>query len=233
MPTLTLVMCRASSAASSRVRCLPRSSSSSIACSLRLDEPDPLEPAGQADDRLRRQDLPRDGEAAQTGCGVQRPAAVATLDRHRLSSVDTDPHRKSEDRTILDTCAKRALELDGGAKRLTRRAEHRQGLVAAELDQLAVEREDHLACKLSEERGKPTGFLVAVLLRETRVATEISNQEGQDRGRRRPAAPARVRRLFHSPAYGCSSYGEESANPSARPEVEGVGSPFWFELRAV
>jgi hypothetical protein len=109
-----------------------------------------------------------------------------------------------------------------GRSALTRRAEHTQSFVAAELDQLAVEREDRLACKLGEERGKPTGFLVAVVLRETRVATDISNQEGQDRGRRGPAAPACVRRLFLSPAYGCSSYGEESANPSARPVIERV-----------
>jgi hypothetical protein len=70
------------------------------------------------------------------------------------------------------------LELDGGAKRLPRGAEHTQGFVAAELDQLAVEREDRLAGKLSEQRREPTGFLVAVVLREPRVATDIGNQEG-------------------------------------------------------
>jgi hypothetical protein len=73
---------------------------------------------------------------------------------------------------------------------LPRGAENTQGFVAAELDQLAVERENRLTCKLSEQRREPTGFLVAVVLREPRVATDISNQEGQDRGRRGPAAPA-------------------------------------------
>jgi hypothetical protein len=114
-------------------------------------------------------------------------------------------------------CAERALELDGGAKRLTGRAEHTQGLVAAELDQLAVEREDRLACELSEERGEPTGFLVAVVLRVPRVTTDISDQERQDRSRRRPRVPASSGRRFLSPAYGCPSYAEESADPSGAP----------------
>jgi hypothetical protein len=119
--------------------------------------------------------------------------------------------------TFLVKCAERALKLDCRAKCLTCRAEDAQGFVAAEFDQLAVARQNCLACKLGEERGKATCFLVAVVLREPCVATDISNQESQDRGCRGPPAPACASRLFRSPAYGCSSYGEDSANPNVRP----------------
>src|SRR5262249_22216346 len=90
-----------------------------------------------------------------------------------------------------------------------------EGLVAAKLDQLAVEGEDRLPCKLGEARGEPTCFLVAVLLCEARIAANVGDQERQDRGRSGHAGRTGSRSLVLTPAHAFVSYEEGSTDPSA------------------
>src|SRR5205823_10013669 len=71
----------------------------------------------------------------------------------------------------------RSLQLDSRSDGLRRREEHRQRLVAAELDDGAAPSLDGIAGQVSERLRQPGRSLVAVLASESRVAPDIRDQE--------------------------------------------------------
>ena len=75
-----------------------------------------------------------------------------------------------------------ALQLDGAAKRLAGGVKDAERLVAAKLDHLAAGRRHRLAGELGEPGREPAGLLVAVRLREGRVAADVRDQERADDG---------------------------------------------------
>jgi hypothetical protein len=72
------------------------------------------------------------------------------------------------------------LQLDSGSQGLAGRAEHAQGLVTPELDELTAASEYGLAGQLREYTSQPTGLLVAVLLCEARITANVGDQEGEN-----------------------------------------------------
>ena len=67
------------------------------------------------------------------------------------------------------------LQLHSRSYRLVRRHEHRQRLVAAQLDDAATASLNGVSRKLGEPRGELRSCGVASFLRETRIAADIRN----------------------------------------------------------
>src|SRR5712691_368829 len=145
-----------------------------------LDELHSLERPGKARHRLAREDLPGDREAAETCGEVQRPAAITALDRHRLTGGQADPDPERERGLILDAASKTELNLDGGSKRLPRRRENAERFVTAELNDFAAGGGHCFTGESGKSRSKLPGSLVAVCMREARVAADVRDQERAD-----------------------------------------------------
>ena len=82
---------------------------------------------------------------AETGGEVERAAAVATVNRHRLAGIEADADVQRQYRIEGDLVRERQLELDRRTERVARRGEDRERLVAAKLDDLAAVRLDAFA----------------------------------------------------------------------------------------
>ena len=166
-----------------------------------FDETNALESVAEPDHSVRREDLARLGRAAEPRGRVQRLASVAALDWNGLARVEPDPDREWKRRAFVSLFTKTHLERDRGPQGLAGRGEDAQRLVASQLDQLSAVRGDRLAGELGERGGQPSRLLVPSLLREARVAANVGDQEGVDRGpgcfglSRRPLADRRPRRI--------------------------------------
>ena len=142
-----------------------------------LLEADALDPAGERDDGLAREDLPWRGARAEPRREVQGAAAVAAFDGNGLAGVEPDPDPERKRRLAVSALAEEPLQVDRRAQGLPRRREDAERLVAAELEELSSVRLDPASCERREGRGELRGGLVAVLLRETRVAADVGDQE--------------------------------------------------------
>ena len=128
------------------------------------------------------EDLRGAGDAAQPRREVERPAAVAALDGHRLAGVQADPDRERKCRVRDGLVDEPSLELDRGADRLASRIEDREGFVSAQLDDGSASGLDRLARDHGELAGQRRRRLVAPLLGEHRVAADVRDQECPDVG---------------------------------------------------
>ena len=78
-------------------------------------------------------------------------------------------------------CLKKArLQLDRRPDRLTRGTEHREGFVSPQLDHGSVPSLDMLSNDLGEPCRQPGGRLIAALLGEHGVSTNVRDEEGSD-----------------------------------------------------
>ena len=175
-----------------------------------LDQPhrrlDPFEPArsrgGELDsvDALREidnglagQNLARGRDRAQPRGQVQRPAPIAALGRHRLAGIQPYPDAHREDGSVLARRrAEPPLKLHRRPQRLPRRPEHAQGLIAAQLQELARKLRNRASHDLGERRRQVRRRLVALLLRKPRVAAHIRDQECPQLRRRDRNRPVRI-----------------------------------------
>jgi hypothetical protein len=99
------------------------------------------------------------------------------VDRHRLADVDADPDAERKARIGLRLGREALLKRDRRSQRLSWRPKHRERLVAPELDQLAAVRGHLRPYRAAEPPPQGAGRLVPVLLRESRVAADVRDQE--------------------------------------------------------
>ena len=109
-----------------------------------LGDRDLLHRPRQVGHPLRGQRLAGLGQRAQPGRQVQRPTAVAALDRHHLPGVQPDAHRQRQTRVQPGLVGEHLLQRHRRPQRGPRRGEHRQRLVTAQLQQPAAVRLDPL-----------------------------------------------------------------------------------------
>jgi hypothetical protein len=113
---------------------------------------------------------------------------------------------------VAEVTVEHLLELDRGPEGSPGRGEHRQRLIAPQLDQLPASRLHALLDDLGEPGGQPGRRLVAAFLGELGVAADVGDQERPDRAR----PPGRVL----SPASGIIAgpqVGPKPSHPSAPP----------------
>ena len=121
-----------------------------------VDVLEPAETACQPRGRLADDHLSAVGPAAQTGGNVQRGAAVAAvLEPDCLARVDPDPDLERKLGVRLGLLAEPRLQIDRGADRLAGGREHRESLVAPDLDQRAAVGLDTFADQVDELAGEP------------------------------------------------------------------------------
>ena len=145
-----------------------------------LDVLEPLDLARQVRHTGADEHLARAGEGAKPGREVERPAAVAAVDGHRLAGVEADPDGERQARVGDRLSDEALLQRRRRAQRLPRRIKYGQRLVAAQLDQRPAGRLDRLARELREPRRQPRSRFVAALLGEPRIAADICDQERLD-----------------------------------------------------
>ncbi len=123
---------------------------------------------------------PREG--AEPSREVERAAAIAAVDRHRLARIEADPDGERQ-AGIGDRLRYEALLQVGGCpQRLASGIEDGERLVAAQLDERAAGCFDRLARELRETRREPRRRLVTALVREPRVPAHVGDQERLDPG---------------------------------------------------
>lgn len=132
---------------------------------------------------------------------IQRPAPVAAFNRHGFAGVDADPHAQGQRRVGSQLVGKPALQVDRAAKRLPRRVEHAQRLVAAQLDDPPGPCLHLLAADGPESLGEPRRGLVPGGLGERRIATDVRDQKCPDSRRRAPLVghPPSLQELLAGP----------------------------------
>ena len=145
-----------------------------------IQVPNALDRAGEVNEVLTREDLARTGLGAEPGREVQRPAAVPALDRHRLTGVQADPHGEREIRGGPGCLQKARLQVDRRPDGLTWGTEHREGFVSPQLDHGSVPSLDMLSSDLGERCREAGSRLVAPLLGEHGVSTDVRDQEDPD-----------------------------------------------------
>jgi len=133
--------------------------------------------ASEMDDALAGQDLPWTRDRAEPRREVQRAAPVSPVDGHRLADVEADPDAERKVRIGRRLRREALLKRDRRSQRLSWRPKHRERLVAPELDQVAAVRGHLRPYHVAEPSRQGAGRLVAVLLRESRVAADIRDQE--------------------------------------------------------
>ena len=147
-----------------------------------LDVVEPLDLAREVRDLRAHEHLARAGEGAEAGREVESASAIAAVDAHRLPRVEADPDREGQ-AWIRDRLADESLlQVGCGAQRLACRVEHGERLVAAQLDEGAAGRLDRIARELGKARREARSSLVAALLRESRVAADVGDEECLDAG---------------------------------------------------
>ncbi len=133
------------------------------------------------------EDLPAPRQRAQAGSRIQSSAAIAaSFHRHRLAGVQPDPDLQRKRLPVFHRLSTAVLHTNGCAQRLPRGGEDRKRLVTAQLDQGAVVLGHGELGGICETLGQPRRLLVAVLLREARVAANVGDQK-------RPHAACEVR----------------------------------------
>ncbi len=143
-----------------------------------VDEPDPFHLAGEEDDALTGQDLPRPGSAAESCGEVEGSPAIAALERNRLARVQADADGKGKRRVRFGLFQESLLEHRRGADGLTRRVEDGERFIPPELDHRAAVIVHRLAGDPGETCRELGGGFVAALLREQCVAADVRDQEG-------------------------------------------------------
>jgi hypothetical protein len=81
-------------------------------------------------DRFTGEDLAGTSQGTETGCEIERSAAVATLDGNRLARIQADADGKGHIRVLQRMLGVAHLEINRGTERLTGRVESGQRLVA-------------------------------------------------------------------------------------------------------
>ncbi len=104
---------------------------------------------------LAREDLAGSGGAAQASGKVQGRPPVAVANRDGLPGVDADSHPQRRRRIACELVGEGRLEVHRAAQGMTRGLEDGEGLVAAELHELAVPRLDPFRHDLGEAAGEP------------------------------------------------------------------------------
>jgi hypothetical protein len=117
---------------------------------------------------------------AQAGGEVQRASPVAALDRDGFPRVEPDPHGQRQLGVVDRLLDEAFLQVDRGSHGLAGRREHRERLVATELDHLAAALRDDLAGDAGELGRELGSNLVAALLREQGPTADVGDQEGAD-----------------------------------------------------
>jgi hypothetical protein len=103
---------------------------------------------------------------AEARSQVERAAAIAAVDGHRLAGIEPDADAERQRRIERSLVGERQLELHGRAQRVPGRLEDSKRLVAAELDHLAAMRFDSLARNFRERRRETgCGFVPVPLLK--------------------------------------------------------------------
>jgi hypothetical protein len=128
-------------------------------------------------DPLGCEDFAWSRKGAEPSREVQGAAAVAPFDRDSLACVDADADEERQGRVCSRRVGIGPLKGNRRPQGLPRRVEHAERLVAAKLENGSASRVDTLTGTRGEAPGKPPGLLVAVLLRERRVATDVRDQE--------------------------------------------------------
>jgi len=153
------------------------------------------QPGREMRDVVRGENLAWFGHGTQTGGEVERCAPIPALRRYRFTGIESHADADRERRLRVCRGAQAALELDRRAKRLPCRAEHAQRLIPPQLQQLALKLRHRLLHQVGEPAGKGRRGVVAMLLREPRVAAHVREQERADirpRDQRRRRAKSRV-----------------------------------------
>src|SRR4029453_2736624 len=128
-----------------------------------IDVADARKPAGEVTGSLGDENLAAVRKGTQPCRHVEGGAAERTvLESDCLARVDTDPDVEGKIRVCVRLARELPLEIHSGSDRLPRRVEHRQRLVAADLDQRPAPKVSSLPHELAELRGQPGGRLVAV-----------------------------------------------------------------------
>ncbi len=139
---------------------------------------EPGEPAGESARRLGQEHLAPVGTSAEPGGDVERRSAEGAVGkRDGLTGVDSDPDRERKVGLGQRLLLEQRLEVDRGADRLPRGREHRQRLVAAQLDQLAAVCLHLLGDEVGELARQLGGRLVPVLVGEPRVPPDVGDEE--------------------------------------------------------
>jgi hypothetical protein len=147
-----------------------------------IDVRDPFQPARKMDDAVGRDHFARAGESAKARRHIERRSAEAAVDGDGLARVDADPDVQGYDGIGSTLFLEAHLKFDGRSKGLSGRCEDGERLIAAHFDDRAAAGRDSLASDRSESRDQPRGSFVASLLREPRIAADVSDQEGADLG---------------------------------------------------
>ena len=142
---------------------------------------DSLHRPGKMSGDRARQDLAWCSQAAQPGGEVERTAAVAALDRHRLAHVDADADQQRHVGVADGLGHEPLLQRDGRVDRVAGRPEDRERLVTAQLEQRAGRALHHLPGDAGEPGSQPPGGLVAIRLRVRRVPADVGDHERPDR----------------------------------------------------
>ena len=145
-----------------------------------VDVPHAVDGPGQVDDLGRGQDLAGAGLAAQARRHVQRAASVPALDGDGLAGIEADPNHQGQRGVVEGLVDEALLEIHGRPDGLPGRGEHGQGLVAAQLDHRAAAALHPVPSQIGELLRQLRRGLVASLLGEQRVATDVGDQERPD-----------------------------------------------------
>ncbi|HKD31993.1 MAG TPA: hypothetical protein VKB73_00850 [Gaiellaceae bacterium] len=129
------------------------------------------------DDAFAREHLARARQGAEPRREIQCSAAVPALDADRLADVEADPDSERRGGIVDGLALEARLKVDRRPKCAPRRLEDRQGLVSAQLEELASDCSDLLANNPCELPREPRGRDITMLVGEARVATDIRDQE--------------------------------------------------------
>ena len=147
-------------------------------------------------DLTAHEHLPGIGETAETCSEVERPATVTAVHANGLTCVQADADSKRERRIGHRPLHELTLQFHGGTNSLARRVENGERLVTSKLDHPSAGGPDRRTRHLCEPRGETRSRLVATLLRESRVATDVSDEEREDGARLGLSHPAIICRGF-------------------------------------
>ena len=157
-----------------------------------------VQPPGEVGDLSAGQDLAGAGLAAHPRREVEGAPAIPALHGDGLAGVEADADQQRDLWIGQRLVHEPLLERERGPDGLAGRGEHGEGLVAAQLDQLAAEFLDLLAGDLCELRRQLGRGLVTAFLGEHRVAAHVRDEERADLGARRRFA-AQVASVFVRP----------------------------------
>src|SRR5436309_11964395 len=141
---------------------------------------DAVDVAGEMDDALTHEHLAGLGMRAESSGEIERTASVPAVDPYRLARIEPYSDEQRERRVELHLIGKRELQRDRRTQGFSRRLEHRESLVAAQLDHLAAVSLDAFARDFRERRRELRSRLIAARLRERRVTADVRDQKSKN-----------------------------------------------------